>query len=321
MVAICLAIAMTLAMALAISVRATAQDYPSRRITLITPYAPGASSDAMARVAAASLSERVSQPVVVENKVGGSSVLATRAVLSAPPDGYTLLFQTNAFHTTPLSMPDAGYSIDDFIIVGAVGTTAYVLVAPSAVPSGALDSFVAYLKSQGAHANYGSLGRGTQQMLLGERFKASTNVGWQEIPYKSGADVIAPLLTNQIQGFFGTTNFVKQQSGQPLLKPIAITSNVRSRYLPDVPTFKELGYPELFEEGWFMVLAPARTPKPIVERLRAEFRESIQSAKVRAQLEIAMVDPYEGTIDDFVAYTQDSARRFAEDIQRFAGAQ
>ncbi|MDQ8728227.1 tripartite tricarboxylate transporter substrate binding protein [Bradyrhizobium sp. LHD-71] len=310
--------ALALCLALVLGDGVMAEDYPSRRITLLTPYAPGASSDAMARVAAASLSERINQPVVVENKVGGSSVLATRAALAAAPDGYTLLFHTNAFHTTALSMPEAGYSVDDFVIVAAVGTTAYVLVAPSTVPSGSLESFTAYLKAQGARANYGSLGRGTQQMLLGERFKVAARIGWQEIPYKSGADVIAPLLTNQIQGFFGTTNFVKQQ---PLLKPIAITSNVRSRYLPDIPTFKELGHPELFEEGWFVVLAPARTPKPIIERLRAEFRQSIRSDKVRKQLETAMVEPYEGSIDEFVAYTQDGARRFAEDIRRFAGAQ
>ena len=236
-------ITFTLCLSITLGHYAVADDYPSRRITLLTPFAPGASSDAMARVAAASLSERINQPVVVDNKVGGSSVLATRAALAAVPDGYTLLFHTNAFHTTALSMPDAGYSIDDFVIVGAVGTTAYVLIAPSAVPSGSLASFTNYLKSEGVRANYGSLGHGTQQMLLGQRFKVAAGIGWQEIPYKSGAVVIAPLLTNQIQGFFATTNFLKQQSGQALLKPIAITSNVRSKYLPDISTFKELGYP------------------------------------------------------------------------------
>lgn len=297
---------------------ALAEDYPNRPITIIVPFTPGASTDAITRVAAQELGKRLGQPVVVENKPGAGTVVGAVAAKNARPDGYTLYMGTNSFYASALTLKNPGYDpAKDFTPLAALGRAPYVLLSPSSVPSKTLKDLVAYAKANPGKTNYGSLGRGTSQKILAEDVKEATGIDWQEIPYKGGTEGVTATMAGDVHGYFGTVSLAAQHVAQPKLNLVAIAAEKRSEFLPNVPTFAEAGYPGIVDETWYALFAPSETPAPIVEKLRAELAAAARSPEMIAQLKKNSIEPYEGSLAQFKEHTKRTHDRFATAMKKF----
>ncbi|MDQ8726595.1 tripartite tricarboxylate transporter substrate binding protein [Bradyrhizobium sp. LHD-71] len=311
-------IAALFASALCLSYPATAQDYPNRPITIIVPFTPGASTDAIARVAAQELSAKIGQTVVVENKPGAGTVLGAVAAKNAKPDGYTLFMATNSFYASALTLKNPGYDpVNDFVPLVALGVAPYVLIAPASVPSKSLKELVGYAKANPGRINYGSLGRGTSQKILAEDVKEATGMDWQEIPYKGGTEGVAAAMAGDIHGYFATVSLAAQHVDQPKLNLVAIAARKRSAYLPAVPTFAEAGYPNIVDETWYALFVSSKTPQSIVDRLRAELAIVAKSPELTVQLKKNSIEPYEGTLQEFERDASKTHEKFAASLKKF----
>jgi tripartite-type tricarboxylate transporter receptor subunit TctC len=310
---------MTLAIvALALmSVVARADDYPVRPIHIIVPYPPGASTDLLARATADIASKKYGYTFVVESRPGAGTALGTRVVKSANDDGYTILFQATNFLNNLHTLKEPGYAIDDFTSVGLLGQTAYVLLIPSSLPGKNLKEFVDYAKSKNGELNYASLGHGTRQQLLPEHLKVDANFDWKEIPYKGGLEGIAALLGGQVHGYFATVSLAQAQSQQPAIRALAVAAEERTRFLPDVPTFKEQGFPGIVDKSWFALFVRASTPKPIVDKLRAVFDDIVKMPEYKAALDKISIDPLVTTHEQFSADMVTTSAKLAEEQVQF----
>lgn len=297
---------------------ALAEEYPNRPITIIVPFTPGASTDAITRVAAQELSKRLGQPVVVENKPGAGTVVGAVAAKNAAADGYTLFMGTNSFYASALTLKHPGYDpAKDFTPLAALGRAPYVLMSPSSVPSKTLKDLVAYAKANPGKTNYASLGRGTSQKILAEDVKEATGIDWQEIAYKGGSEGVRATMSGDVHGYFATVSLAAQHVAQPKLNLVAIAAEKRSPYLPDLPTFTEQGYPGIVDQTWYALFAPAATPAPIVEKLRAELAAAASSPEMIAQLKMNSIERYEGTLAQFKQDTKQTHDRFATAMKKF----
>jgi len=260
---------------------AAAQNYPSRPIKLIVPYPAGGSTDQLARMIAAPMSKSLGQPIYVENISGGNTMIGTAAASRAAADGYTLLVNSLAFSVNVLVTKQPSYRTEDFVPVSPLVTNPYVLSANLNVPAHSLKELVDYARRAPDKVNAVSLGLGGVTHLLNERLAAAVNVPITSVHYRGAGPAMIDLLSGQVQFFIDTavTSMLNLRANK--LRPLAVTSPERSPLLPDVPTFKELGYPGMTQEGWFGVFAPKGTPADIVERLNREVLKAMASPEVR----------------------------------------
>jgi tripartite-type tricarboxylate transporter receptor subunit TctC len=305
------------AITLALSATALhADDYPSRPVHIIVPYTPGASTDLLARATADIASKKYGITFVIESRPGAGTALGTRVVKAAADDGYTILFQATNFLNNLHTLKEPGYAIDDFTEVALLGQTAYVLLVPSSVPAKSLKEFVDYAKSKDGELNYASLGHGTRQQLLPEHLKVDAGFDWKEIPYKGGMEGIAALLGGQVQGYFATVSLAQAQSQQPGIRELAVAADERTRFLPDVPTFREQGFPGIVDKSWFALFVRSSTPKPVVEKLRSIFDDVVKMPEYKAALDKISIDSLVTTHEQFAAdMITTSAKLAAEQVQ------
>jgi tripartite-type tricarboxylate transporter receptor subunit TctC len=288
-----------LAAALSIS-PAVAEDYPgSRAIHIIVPYGPGASTDLLARAVADLTAKKYGYTFVIESRPGAGTLLGTRLVKSADPDGYTILFQVTNFLNNLHTLKDPGYRMEDFSVVGLLGQTAYVLAISSKLPARNLPEFIGYARSQNGTLNFASLGHGTRQHLLAEHLKVDGKFDWKEIPYKGGIEGVQGILSGQVSGYFVTVSLAQAQSQSRDIREIGITSDERSPFLPDVPTFREQGFPDITEKSWFVLFARSDTPKPIIDKLRGVFADVVATPEFAAALKTISMEPLKTTYDKF----------------------
>lgn len=283
----------------------SAETYPNKPIKLVLPLAPGSVIDIMARLTASALSARLGQPIIVENRAGGGGTVATKAVATAAPDGYTLLFVGLNHVFAPSMSKTVGYDpIKDFAPIATVGTGSYTLVVTPSLPIRSVQELVAYAKANPGKLNWG-FGSATGPHLLGEMFLAETDIDVARISYKSGPQVIPDLLSGRVHINIGvTTNFLPLiQEGK--LRAIAVTSEARDRDLPDVLTMTESGLPRLTRGFWSGLLAPAGTPVAIVNRLNAEINASLATPEMKASLGKLGFEPKTGSPQDFAALLAD----------------
>jgi tripartite-type tricarboxylate transporter receptor subunit TctC len=279
---------------------AIAEDYPgSRAIHIVVPYGPGASTDLLARAVADVTARKYGYTFVIESRPGAGTLLGTRLVKSADPDGYTILFQVTNFLNNLHTLKDPGYAIEDFSVVGLLGQTAYVLAIPSKLPAKNLPEFIEYARSQNGTLNFASLGRGTRQHLLAEHLKVDGKFDWKEIPYKGGIEGVQGILSGQVSGYFVTVSLAQAQSQSRDIREIGITSDERSPFLPDVPTFREQGFPDITEKSWFVLFARSDTPKPIIDKLRNVFADVVATPEFAAALKTISMEPLKTTYDKF----------------------
>lgn len=266
-----LASAALMALALLGPAPATAQTYPAKPIRFIVPYAPGGSTSNVARMVAQNLTEKWGQPVVVENRPGGNTVIGSEALVKSPPDGYTILLVANTHAINPSLIGNLPYDpIKDFTPVATLVTSRLVLVVHPSVGAESLAEFIARGKAKPGQFNFGSASTGGATHLAGELFSSVAGVRAIHVAYKGTAPMLTDLLGGRLQFALDTpvTSIPHVRSGR--LKALAITGKARLAALPEVPTFAEAGLPEYEIDVWMAVLAPARTPLPVVASLNTE---------------------------------------------------
>ncbi|MCC6890999.1 MAG: tripartite tricarboxylate transporter substrate binding protein [Hyphomicrobiales bacterium] len=284
---------------------AAAQPYPSKTIRFVLPLSPGSPIDVIARIVAPSLSTRLKQPVVVENRPGGGTTIGTKAVATAVPDGYTLLFASATHTLSPALIKNPGFdAIKDFTAVATVGSGAWVLVVEPSLPVKSVQELVAYAKANPGKLNWG-FGRNAGPHLLGELFVLATGIDVNRIPYKSGNDAVPDMLGGRVQMNFGTVAALSQLVSEGKLRALAVTGQTRNAEFPGVPTMKEIGFPRLTRGFWAGLLAPAGTPQPIVMKLNAETNAALATPEMRASLAKIGVEPGGGSPQDFAALIAD----------------
>ena len=276
---------------------AGAVDYPTRPITLIVPYPPGGGVDAMARVVAQKLTEAFKQQVVVENRGGGGGTIGTRAAAKAQPDGYTLLLG----HTGTISINPSLYvnlGMDprkDFAPIGLVASMPVVLLANPAFPAKTVADFIAYAKKEAGKLNIGTSAVGTGGYMTAELFKSEAGIQGTIIPYKGSAPVTTDLLGGHIAIAFGVLPPALGNIKAGKLRAVAVASLKRSSLIPDVPTFDESGMPGFESVLHYGLLAPAGTPKEIVDKLSTELRKLVDTDDVKKQIHAEGGDPMTST--------------------------
>jgi tripartite-type tricarboxylate transporter receptor subunit TctC len=291
------------------------ETYPSRPVRIVVPLAPGALSDGLSRAFATELGKILNQTVIVENKPGAGTVLGTQTAKRAPADGYTILFHTDALVSTTLAMKEPGYQPSDFKLIGLLGDTSFALMTPMTLPPKTLKEFVDYAKANPGKLNYAVLGVGGPLHVLAERFKRTAKFEWEAIPYKGGAPAYQALMANEVQGFFSNVSGALTFKEAGKLRVLAVAADDRSEFMPDVPTFKELGYDGIVVPTWTALFVRSDTPAPIVEKLRHAAAEVMALEVMKNHLRTFGMSPHRGSIDDVAATFPDLLKRTAEDMR------
>ena len=278
-------------------------DYPNRPDTLIVPYPPAGGVDAMARVVAHKLSEAFKQQVIVDNRGGAGGTLGARAVANAKPDGYTLLLgHTGAMSINPSIFKNIGYDPrEDFEPIGLVASMPVALLAHPSFPAKSIGEFIALAKAQPGRLNLGTSAVGTGGYMCAELFKALAGVDVAIIPYKGTGPAITDLLGGHVPVAFGVLPPALGSISSGNLRAIAVTSLQRTSLLPDVPTFDESGMPGFDAVLHYGLLAPAGTPKEIVDQLNFELRRLVATDDMKKRIYAEGGDPLTSTPAEYAA--------------------
>jgi tripartite-type tricarboxylate transporter receptor subunit TctC len=282
-----LAIAIFASAAIPASHTARADDYPSRQIHLIVPFAAGGSADSTARVIAMRLGKALGQAIVVENRGGGGAIIGTEFVNKAEPDGYTLLLgQSGPISINPAVYKNLPYDpVKDFAPISLTTTYPYVMVVNASLGVKTLTEFVALAKSKPGGLNYGTTGVGSSNHLVTELFAGKAGIRMTHIPYRGTSLAVTDLLAGQVQMVFSDPISALQYVKSGALIALAVTSKDRSPVAPDVPTIAESGYPGFDAIAWHGILAQANTPPEIVARLNTEVVKALNDPDTKALLE------------------------------------
>jgi tripartite-type tricarboxylate transporter receptor subunit TctC len=259
--------------------------FPSRPVSLVLPSAPGDPTDLIARVLQPKMSERLGQPFLVENRPGGSAVIASNAVAKAQPDGHTLLLALSAHSINPIAVKELPYdTFRDFAPVTLLARFALIVGANAAVRGSNLREFLDDAKSQPGALNFASPGVGTLSFLVGEEINRRSGLNAVHLAFKGGAPAIQAMIAGQAQYGALPLNLMGAHFASGRLKPLAVTSAKRAPQLPSVPTVAESGFLGFEAYNWIGVFAPAATPAPVVARLHGEFTAALTEADVRQKL-------------------------------------
>ena len=276
------------------SIPAAAQsDYPNRPVKLVVGFAPGGSTDIVARIVAQRLGEKLGQTVIVENKAGAGGTIGADSVAKAAPDGYTLTLGTTSTH----AIAAGAYSklpydpVKDFTHISLVAITPYLLVVNPALPAKTLPEFVNHAKANAGKLNYGSAGNGTATHLSMEMLKDAAKIDLQHIPYKSNADADRAILSGDVQTVFGSMPALLQNAKAGKVKPIAVGTGTRSPALPDIPTVAEQGYPGFEAALWLGIMGPAGMPKPVVDKLHKALVEVVAMPEFKTAMDTNGAEP------------------------------
>jgi tripartite-type tricarboxylate transporter receptor subunit TctC len=295
----CLAVALALAAPCA----ASAQDYPTRPIVLVSPFPPGGSVSLVARVVAEKMSETLGQSIVVENRGGAGGTIGARYVAKSAADGYTLLLgYTGTLAIGPSLYANAGFEPrKDFAAVGRIGSAPTMLVVHPSLPVQSVPELIAYAKANPGKLNYGSAGIGTVGHLAGELFAKMAGIELTHVPYKGTGPAITDLLGGHIPMMFTPIPTAHGQAESGLLRALAVTSAQRSSLLPDLPTVAESGLPGYEAALRYGLVAPAGTPRAIVERLNKELRLALAAEDVRQRLAADGAEVLPSTPEEYAA--------------------
>jgi tripartite-type tricarboxylate transporter receptor subunit TctC len=252
--------------------QAAADDYPSRPVTMIAPWAPGGAVDTVARVIAPKLSERLGKPVIVENRAGAGSTLGTALGAKAAPDGYTLgMPGSGSMAVSPAMYKSLPYDpVKDIVPIALIGRVPFVLIAHPSVPAKNVRELIAHAKTNKLF--YGSGGPGSPHHLYAELLKLMTGIEMTHVPYKGSADAIKDVVAGHVPLMFSDPAPSVPLIRSDKVRPIGVSTANRWPVLPDIPTLNESGVPGFDAAGWFMIAGSAGTPQPIVQRLHNEFR-------------------------------------------------
>jgi tripartite-type tricarboxylate transporter receptor subunit TctC len=291
----------------------TAREYPSRPVRLINPFPPGGSSDPSCRLLADALTRAFGQQFVVDNRGGGNGNIGTAIAAKATPDGYVLVFASGTtFTINPFIYRSLGFDpAKDFAPIIRFAAAPNVLVVHPSLPVRTLAEFTAYAKSRPGELNYASAGNGSSMHLAAELYQKMTGTKMLHVPYVSPGAATADTIANRTQLIFHLVPAVAQQVLAGQLRALATLAATRASVLPDVPTTKEAGMPGLESGTWYTVLAPAGTPRAIVDKLNRQINASLKEPSFRKRVQDMGVTPLGGTPEEVTSYIASESARWS----------
>lgn len=306
---------------LVLTMQATAEHYPDRVVRIVNPYPPGGSVDVMARILAQKLSDNLGQQFIVENRSGGGGNTGSDYVAKAEPDGYTLLFTAPG----PLTVNQTLYTklafdpAKDFAPIALFATAPIVLIVNPAVPANNVQELIALAKKEPGKISFASAGNGTTNHLSGELFKSRANIDIVHVPYRGAGPAMNDIVGGHVQMFFDLMPVVLPQIATGKVRALANAGAKRPSALPDVPTIAEQGLAGFDASSWYGLVAPARTPEPVLAKLRDEVAKALKAPDMIARIHELGSEP--GTVfgSDFGAFMAAETRKWA-DVIRTSGA-
>lgn len=304
--------AFALTLALSIS-GALAQNYPTHPVKVVVPYAVGGSADVYGRFLAAKLSESMGQPFVIENRPGGGAVIGTDAVAKSAPDGYTILVMSNTHTVNETLIPKKPYDLmRDLAPVSGINSQDLLLVASPNVKAANLKEFIALAKKEPGKLNYASSGPGTPYHMAGELFKHMAGIDIVHVPHKGSDQARTAVLGSQVDIMFDAISTIVSHVNAGKLKALGTTGKSRSAVTPNIPTLAEAGVPGYEATIWLGVMAPAATPKPILDRLSGAINKVINSADVKENWGKQGAVPMGMTPDEFGKFLREDVNKWAK---------
>ena len=313
-------LAFGLAALLTLASPARADDYPSRPVRIVVPFAAGGGTDLITRTLADIIASEWKATVVIENKPGGGTTIAAQTVATAPADGYTLLATSNSFLVSPLLMPTKPYVWDrDFTGVTLFAVSPHILVVHPSVPAKTLPEFIAWAKAQGGKAAFASFGSGSSNHLGFEVLKRKLSIELVHVPYKGSAPAMNDLVAGHVQAMLGDLQNVSEQLKGGTLRPIAVANETRLPSTPDLPTLNELGVTGFTSKSWFGALMRKGTPAEITAKWSAAFADALKRPAVKERLASLGVDLVGSSPEQMQAFLAAEAAK-AEDAVKLSGA-
>lgn len=297
-----------------IASRAEAQIYPNRTISLVIPFAPGGSTSIVGRVIADKMSQLLGQSIVVDNRAGAGGTVGTKYVAKSEPDGYTLLLgYTGTLAIGPSLYKDVGYDPrKDFAPIGMIGNAPSAVVVHPSFPVKSIPELIAYAKANPGKVNFGSAGVGSVNHITGEYFARAAGITLVHIPYKGTGPALTDLLGGHIPMALAPIPPVHANVEAGLLRALAVTGKTRSSLMPDVPTIAEMGLSGFEASLYYGLVAPAGTPRPIIDKLNTELRAALASDEVRKQLGADGTEITPGTPEDYAAFIDTDEKKWSE---------
>lgn len=299
---------------------ALAEQFPTRPVTLVAPFAPGGSVDIAARLVADAWGRALGQAIVVENRAGASGNIGMAAVARAKPDGYTLAVNTMSLAINPALFADMPFDTSkDLRSVGTIGTSQHVLTVTKSLPVHDVKELLAYIRARPANElSFGSAGTGSTFHMAAELFKSVSHTEILHVPYKGGGPAMLDTISGQVQMSFPVLSAAKPQVDGDKLRALGVTGSKRSALLPNVPTVAESGLPGYAFETWFVVSAPAGTPDAVIARLNSTLNAVLQSPEIHQRMSREGFDPLVSTPEQTDTMVAAEMKRWA-DIVKTAG--
>ena len=297
------------------SISSFAQNWPSKPLRYIVPFPPGAFNDTLGRTIATELSKTLGQPMVVDNRPGGNSIIGTEAAAKSAPDGYTLFGAALPFSVIQSLYKTPFDVTKDFAPITLAGISANLLVAHPSFPANSVKELIDYARRNPGRINYGSSGNGTSVHLSMELFKSMTKTYMLHIPYRGSAPVVTDLLAGQVDVMFDNVPNVIGHVRAGKMKALAVSTAQRSALAPDVPTVAEAGVPGYELAVWFGVLAPAGTPRDIIGRLNTEIVKVLNSPDIKDRFAKQGVEVRTSTPEQFSEFLKSEVARWAKVIK------
>ncbi|WP_430641980.1 tripartite tricarboxylate transporter substrate binding protein [Bradyrhizobium brasilense] len=296
---------------------ADAEDYPARPVRIIVPFGPGGPADVVARQIGSILQESFGQPFVVENRTGAGGVIGTLEVAKAPADGYTLLMMSNTQTANESLVPQRKYELmRDLTPIASLNTSDLVIVVHPAVQAKTLQEFIALAKAQPGKLNYASSGQGTPYHMAGELFKAMAGIDVVHVPYRNSGEARAGVIGGQVQMMIDAVPAMAPNVAENQVRALATTGKTRSTVLPNVPTVTEAGVSGYEATIWLGLMAPAGTPKPIIDKLNAAVNAAIRRPEVEKLWAAQGAAPMTMTPEAFDAFLRTDIVKWADVVKR-----
>jgi tripartite-type tricarboxylate transporter receptor subunit TctC len=298
------------------SVEAWSQAYPVRPVRLVTPSAPGSTADLLGRMVAQKLAEAWGQSVVVDARAGAAGIVASGIVAKAPADGYTLIVVAGNHAINPSLYAKLPYDTGkDFAAVTQIGAAPLLVAAHPGLAAASMRDLIAYARTNPGRLIYASAGKGTPGHLVMELLSSMAKIQMLHVPYSGGGPVLNAVVSGEAHMLASGVLILLPLAKAGKLKALAVTSQKRSRVAPDVPTIAESGVPGFSVSGWWGVLAPAATPKPILSRVQRDIAAAIATSEVQMKLANDGVEPVASTSEQFDAYIRDEMARWARVVK------
>jgi tripartite-type tricarboxylate transporter receptor subunit TctC len=294
---------------------AMAQPYPNKPIRFLVGFVAGGTNDIVARALAQKLTETLGQSVVVENRGGANTAIATEAAARAGPDGYTILLNAPGHATNPALMKLAFDPVNDFAFISLVAEAQNIVVMHPLFPPRSVQELIALSKKRPGQINFASSGTGTTVHLSAELFQHMTGTRWVHIPYKGGGPAVIELMAGQTQIMFANMPTAIQYVRDGRLRALAVTGARRAPAAPTLPTVAESGVPGYEVTAWYGVSAPAKTPRAIVDRLHTEIVRAVNSPDLRERLTTQGADPIHLTPEQYTVFIQNEIAKWAKVIK------